>query len=49
MDRFTVWVNIHNRIVSFCEMQNCEVMSFRVKDHFMSYLMELQAKGYQFQ
>ena len=49
VDQYVAWVNIHQRIISFCEQKNYEAIQFQVKDHFMNYLLEMQVKGYRFQ
>ena len=49
MEQYIVWVNIQQQIISFCEKRDFEAVQFRVKDHFMNYLTEMQVKGYRFQ
>lgn len=49
MERFTLWIDAKNKIVSFREIPEYEEMVFQLHDFFLSYLQGLSDSGYRFQ
>ena len=49
MERFTLWVDAENKIVSFHEAPRFEIMIFGLREYFLSYVQSLSEAGYRFQ
>ena len=48
-DVYIVWEDTNNRIASFHPIEMGNKKEFKNYDYFMSYLVELQNRGYRFQ
>ena len=48
-ERYSVWVNSGERIASFRAVDGYDEKTFARHEYFMSFLQELQKKGYRFQ
>jgi len=44
-----VWVDTQNRIVSFHEMDGCQMMEFRDRETFFRYVNGFVGKSYRYQ
>lgn len=49
MEQFTLWVDIQNKIVSFHEVPQFEVVAFALHEYFLNYIQSLSDSGYRFQ
>ena len=49
MERFTLWVDTQNKIVSFHEVPQFEVVVFALHEYFLNYIQSLSDSGYRFQ
>lgn len=49
MTDYTVWVNTVSKVVSFHEVDACDILHFERYENFMNYLISLTTQGYRFQ
>lgn len=43
---YAIWVNIEDRILTFCDMEGYEKLNFRTQEHKMAHVYDLCESGY---
>ena len=49
MEKYMLWLDVKNKIVSFHEETGYEKVEFSVRDYFLNYLFSASNTGYRFQ